>query len=152
MPQAQTRSDAFLSRRQFHRRVAAAVAGGLALGQLPAASLAQAPARQTPMFTEMDLFISGHDNVNIYRIPSLIAAPSGTLLAFIEAREGDDGDPTDLVLKRSPYAAAQPRSDRGSAAFHRGPGRRGPTANRTPGHPWLLVTGGKRPVAVVCDL
>ena len=41
MQQAQTHSDALLSRRQFHRGVAAAVAGGLALGQLPAASLAQ---------------------------------------------------------------------------------------------------------------
>ena len=61
-----------------------------------------------PMFTEMDLFISGHDHVNIYRIPSLIVAPSGTLLAFIEAREGDDGDPTDLALKRSAYTAPQP--------------------------------------------
>jgi sialidase-1 len=55
------------------------------------------------MFTEMDLFISGHDDVNIYRIPALIVAPSGAILAFAEAREGDDGDPTDLVLKRSLY-------------------------------------------------
>jgi sialidase-1 len=60
------------------------------------------------MFTDMDLFISGHDSINIYRIPSLIVAPSGTILAFIEAREGDDGDPTDLTLKRSPYTAPQP--------------------------------------------
>ncbi|OHB79948.1 MAG: hypothetical protein A2V98_09290 [Planctomycetes bacterium RBG_16_64_12] len=71
------------------------------------AALRQAPAAE-PMFTDMDLFISGHDNVNIYRIPSLIVAPSGTLLAFIEAREGDDGDPTDLTLKRSLYTEAQP--------------------------------------------
>ena len=55
------------------------------------------------MFTEMDLFISGLDNTNIYRIPSIIMAPSGTILAFIEAREGDDGDPTDLNVKRSLY-------------------------------------------------
>ena len=61
-----------------------------------------------PMFTDMDLFLSGHDNVNIYRIPSLMVAPSGTLLAFIEARHGDDGDPTDLMLKRSPYAPPRP--------------------------------------------
>ena len=60
-----------------------------------------------PIFTEMDLFISGHDNVNIYRIPSLIVAPSGTILALIEAREGDDGDPTDLTLKRSLYTGPQ---------------------------------------------
>jgi len=71
------------------------------------AALQQASAAQ-PMFTDMDLFIGGHDNVNIYRIPSLIVTPSGTILALIEAREGDDGDPTDLTLKRSLYTEAQP--------------------------------------------
>jgi sialidase-1 len=60
-----------------------------------------------PMLTDMDLFISGHDNVNIYRIPSLIVAPSGTILAIIEARMGDDGDPTDLTVKRSVYTGPQ---------------------------------------------
>jgi sialidase-1 len=60
-----------------------------------------------PVFTEMELFVSGHDNVNIYRIPSLIVAPSGAILAMIEARDGDDGDPTDLVLKRSLYTGPQ---------------------------------------------
>lgn len=63
------------------------------------------------MFTEKDLFISGHDSVNIYRIPSLITAPGGTLLAFAEARQGDDGDPTDLVLKRSVYKDNQTGSE-----------------------------------------
>jgi sialidase-1 len=62
-----------------------------------------------PLLTEMDLFISGHDNVNIYRIPSLIVAPSGTVLAIIEARAGDDGDPTDLAVKRSVYSGPQKR-------------------------------------------
>ena len=52
----------------------------------------QASAAET-RFTDTELFTSGHDNVNIYRIPSLAVAPSGTILAFIEAREGDDGDP-----------------------------------------------------------
>jgi sialidase-1 len=70
-------------------------------------ALAQAPAGAA-MFTDMELFTSGHDNVNIYRIPSLVVAPSGTILAFIEARDGDDGDPTDLTLKRSPYTGPQP--------------------------------------------
>ena len=55
------------------------------------------------LFLQQDLFISGHDDVNIYRIPSLIVSPKGTILAFCEARQGDDGDPTDLVLKRSLY-------------------------------------------------
>ena len=41
--------------------------------------------------------------MNIYRIPSLLVSAKGTILAFCEAREGDDADPTDLVLKRSLY-------------------------------------------------
>jgi len=60
-----------------------------------------APDPGAPVFQRTDLFISGQDGVNIYRIPSLLVAPSGAILAFCEAREGDDGDPTDLVLKRS---------------------------------------------------
>ena len=68
--------------------------------------------RAEPFFTQQDLFISGHDDVNIYRIPSLIVSPKGTILAFCEARQGDDGDPTDLVLKRSLVDGqpSQPRS------------------------------------------
>lgn len=57
--------------------------------------------RAEPFFVKQDLFLSGHDDVNIYRIPALIVSPKGTILAFCEARNGDDGDPTDLVLKRS---------------------------------------------------
>ena len=45
--------------------------------------------------------------MNIYRIPALIVTPKGTILAFCEAREGDDGDPTDLVLKRSRFSQPQ---------------------------------------------
>ena len=72
-----------------------------------AAALPDATAAD-PTFAEVDLFSSGQDGVNIYRIPALLVAPSGTLLAFVEAREGDDGDPTDLTLKRSVYTAPQP--------------------------------------------
>ena len=61
-------------------------------------------------FRQQDLFISGHDDVNIYRIPSLIVSPQGTILAFCEARQGDDGDPTDLVLKRSLYRGKASKS------------------------------------------
>lgn len=64
-------------------------------------ALAAETAPSAPFFREMDLFISGHDSVNIYRIPALLVSPQGTILAFCEAREGDDCDPTDLVLKRS---------------------------------------------------
>ncbi len=50
-----------------------------------------------------DVFVAGADGVHTYRIPSLIVAPGGTLLAFCEARKtsGNDASPTDLVLRRS---------------------------------------------------
>lgn len=60
-----------------------------------------APFRRETLFQEKDLFIAGLDDVNIYRIPALLAAPGDVLLAFCEARERDDNDPLDLVLKRS---------------------------------------------------
>ncbi len=63
-----------------------------------------APFRPESLFQEKDLFIAGLDGVNIYRIPALLATPNGTLLAFCEARERDDDDPLDLVLKRSVWS------------------------------------------------
>ena len=51
--------------------------------------------------TKTDIFISGQDNYNIYRIPGLIVTRKGTVLAFSEGREGGDQTPTDMVLKRS---------------------------------------------------
>lgn len=50
-----------------------------------------------------DVFISGQDGYHTYRIPAVIRAANGALLAFAEARKsggGDSGD-IDLVLKRS---------------------------------------------------
>ena len=60
-----------------------------------------APFRPENLFQEKDVFIAGLDEVNIYRIPALLATPNDTLLAFCEARERDDCDPMDIVLKRS---------------------------------------------------
>ena len=71
----------------------------LAAVLLSAASVT--PGVSEPLLTRQDLYISGVDEVNIYRIPTLLVSAKGTLLAFCEAREGDDGDPTDIVLKRS---------------------------------------------------
>ncbi|AQT68188.1 Sialidase precursor [Anaerohalosphaera lusitana] len=55
------------------------------------------PLRQT------DVYVSGQDNINTYRIPSLITAPDGTLLAFCEARKysSRDKSPSMMVVKRS---------------------------------------------------
>ena len=57
-------------------------------------------------FAEIDeqiLFKSGDEGYSNYRIPSIITAADGTLLAFCEARKdhrGDSGN-IDLILKRS---------------------------------------------------
>src|SRR5262245_7087200 len=51
----------------------------------------------------VDVFVGGQDGYFAYRIPSLIATPRGTLLAFCEGRKtslSDDGN-NDLVLRRS---------------------------------------------------
>ncbi|MEO8620764.1 MAG: sialidase family protein [bacterium] len=51
----------------------------------------------------MDVYIAGTGNYSSYRIPSVIATPKGTLLAFAEGRRngaGDAGD-IDLLLRRS---------------------------------------------------
>jgi len=52
---------------------------------------------------QVDVFISGRDGYHTYRIPSVIATPKGTVLAFCEGRKrgrGDSGD-IDIVMKRS---------------------------------------------------
>lgn len=56
-----------------------------------------------PELEHADVFTAGADNVHTYRIPSLIVAPGGALLAFCEARKTSTRDacPTDMVLKRS---------------------------------------------------
>ncbi len=54
-----------------------------------------------PEFT--DVFVSGMDGVNTYRIPAMLLAPDGSVLAFCEARKESiaDASPTDMVLRRS---------------------------------------------------
>lgn len=56
---------------------------------------------------QTDVFVSGRGGYFGYRIPALVTAPDGTLLAFAEARKNNLGDPggkgntIDLVMKRS---------------------------------------------------
>jgi sialidase-1 len=67
----------------------------LVLVLLPRISLAQV--------IHDDLFISGQEGYHTFRIPSLLATPKGTLLAFCEGRKNSRSDTgrIDLVLKRS---------------------------------------------------
>ena len=53
--------------------------------------------------TQLELFTAGQDGYHTYRIPAIIRAKNGALLAFCEGRKsagGDSGD-IDIVLKRS---------------------------------------------------
>ena len=47
------------------------------------------------------VFKSGEDGYNVYRIPTIVQAANGDLLAFAEARSGGDASEIDIVLKRS---------------------------------------------------
>lgn len=52
---------------------------------------------------EQDIFVSGEGGYHSYRIPSIVAAKDGSLIAFCEARKAsrsDTGD-IDLVMRRS---------------------------------------------------
>ena len=58
-------------------------------------------------FEETVVFESGTDGYNTFRIPSVIVAADGTVLAFCEGRKesmGDTGD-IDIVLKKAMTAA-----------------------------------------------
>ena len=71
----------------------------------PAALVAfAAETRATPaFFAEQAVFVSGQDGYHTFRIPALLRAGSGILLAFAEGRKNsssDTGD-IDLVLRRS---------------------------------------------------
>jgi sialidase-1 len=56
-----------------------------------------------PAVEQVDVFVSGQDGYHTYRIPSVIRAKDGTLLAFCEGRKSGGGDSgnIDLLLKRS---------------------------------------------------
>lgn len=58
---------------------------------------------ESPVLFEKDIFYQGMDGYHTFRIPALIEAPDGTLLAFAEGRRDsprDNGD-VDTVLRRS---------------------------------------------------
>ncbi|MGO8676519.1 MAG: sialidase family protein [Limisphaerales bacterium] len=75
----------------------------LALTACGAALLMRAAAAASPGMLEVQVFQSGTERYHTFRIPAIVRATNGTLLAFAEGRKnqsGDTGD-IDLVLKRS---------------------------------------------------
>jgi sialidase-1 len=73
----------------------------LLLGTLPLVAQCLAATRCAAAEPEkVDVFVSG-DGYPVYRIPSVVCTPKGTLLAFCEGRTGNDQSATDMVLKRS---------------------------------------------------
>lgn len=52
-------------------------------------------------FKMVNVFRNGEGGYRIYRIPTIVKAANGDLLAFCEARSGGDLSEIDLVLKRS---------------------------------------------------
>lgn len=55
----------------------------------------------TAAFSAVTVFEVGQDGYKVFRIPAVIKAANGELLAFCEARQGGDASEIDLVLKRS---------------------------------------------------
>jgi sialidase-1 len=97
----------------------------------------------TPGPQVTDVFVSGRDGYHTYRIPALIVAGDGALLAFCEGRKGsrsDAGD-IDLLVKRSAdggktWAPQQVVWDDGENTC----GNPCPVVDRTTGTIWLLLT------------
>lgn len=52
-------------------------------------------------FTSVTVFRNGTDGYNNFRIPAIVRAANGDLIAFCEARSGGDASEIDLVSKRS---------------------------------------------------
>jgi sialidase-1 len=94
-----------------------------------------------PLFVEV--YTAGERDYDTFRIPSVIATPKGTLLAFAEARRtgaGDTGD-IDLVVKRSrdggkTWSPLELVGDNGPNTF----GNPCPVVDRRTGTIWLLTT------------
>jgi sialidase-1 len=102
---------------------------------------AQGVAPPTPAL--IDVYEAGQAGYHTFRIPSLVAARNGTLLAFAEGRKAGDGDAgdIDLVVKRSrddgrSWSALQIVGDNGPNTF----GNPCPVLDRRTGTIWLLTT------------
>jgi sialidase-1 len=115
----------------------------LGLILLGAALLPMAAQPGAQLAVDVDVFRAGENGYHTYRIPSIIATRSGTLLAFAEGRRagaGDAGD-IDLLLRRSTdrgatWSPLRVIGDNGPNTF----GNPCPVADRDTGTIWLLST------------
>ncbi len=91
----------------------------------------------------IEVWRSGEDGYDTYRIPALAVTPKGTVLAFCEGRRagrGDSGD-IDLLLKRSEDGGRTWSRQR--VVWDDGPntcGNPAPVVDRETGTVWLLLT------------
>jgi hypothetical protein len=88
----------FVSRTASAELLRCALAGMRALALL--AIVDYSPLATAGVF-EVEVFRSGAEGYNVYRIPTIISASNGDLLAFAEARSGGDASEIDIVVKRS---------------------------------------------------
>ena len=81
----------------------AAVAAPVCLLIVGGAPLAARAADEKPFFHAQPLFEAGRDNYRCYRIPAIVVAPKGAILAVAAGRYNGHGDwsNTDLMLRRS---------------------------------------------------
>ena len=96
-----------------------------------------------PSTQSVDVFTSGQDGYHTYRIPAIIKAEDGSLLAFAEGRRGGQGDSgdIDLVMKRSTDGGATWSAQR--CLWDDGPNTCGnpcPVVDRSNGRIHLLMT------------
>lgn len=95
-------------------------------------------------FEELPVFTSGQEGYNTFRIPAIVRANNGVLLAFAEGRLNNrrDHDDVDLVLKRStdngatwaPLQVIWGKDDSGVITW----GNPCPVVDRSNGRVWLL--------------
>ncbi|MGE3820276.1 MAG: exo-alpha-sialidase, partial [Isosphaeraceae bacterium] len=100
-------------------------------------------AAQPAGLSQTDVFLAGSEGYHTFRIPSLLVAPGGDLLAFCEGRKagrGDSGD-IDLVFKRSRDGGATWGAIQVLADFNEDTiGNPCPVVDRSTGRIWLLLT------------
>ena len=103
-------------------------ATGCIIGPLAALFFASvAAAAAEPFLEKVDLFQAGKDGYALYRIPGIVVAAKGTVLAYCEARRTgkSDWDAIDIMLRRS-TDGGRTWSPRQEIAAVRGPKSRNP--------------------------